>query len=229
MICMKHLSFAYGNQKILKDINLTIQKGERVGIIGVSGSGKSTLMNLMLGDLVPNHGTLEIDTQHILPVFQQASQSFNPKLTLRSALFEPLKYYAHKDHCFESIVLPLMKQLDLSKDLLKHYPKQLSGGQLQRFNILRSMMLQPEILICDEITSSLDVLAEKRLISKLKTLQEEHQTTLIMISHDIAMLNQIVDRMIVINEGTIIDDFKTEDIFDEKRHSFTKQLIAAYD
>lgn len=121
-----------------------------------------------------------------------------------------------------------MSQLDLDSQLLTRYPDQVSGGQLQRFNVLRTVMLQPDVLICDEITSSLDVVAEQKLVEKLKAIHNQQQTTMIIISHDIAMLNQIVERMIVIQNGQIVDDFRTEQLFDESRHPYTKELIAAY-
>ncbi|MHD0397754.1 ABC transporter ATP-binding protein [Staphylococcus simulans] len=228
MIKLKHLSFAYDKTPILHNINLNIQKGELVGIIGESGSGKTTLMNLVLGDLTPIQGTIDINTSRILPIFQQATQSFNPKLTIKASLKEPLKYYANAEQSFDQVVLPLMKQLDLDRHLLTRYPDQVSGGQLQRFNVLRTVMLQPDVLICDEITSSLDVVAEQKLVEKLKTIHHQQQTTMIIISHDIAMLNQIVERMIVIQNGQIVDDFKTEALFNPSRHPYTKELIEAY-
>ncbi|MGD6773288.1 ABC transporter ATP-binding protein [Staphylococcus simulans] len=228
MIKIKHLSFAYDKADILHNINLNIQKGELVGIIGESGSGKTTLMNLILGELTPVQGTIDINSPLILPIFQQATQSFNPKLMIKASLIEPLKYYANAEHSFDQVVLPLMSQLDLDSQLLTRYPDQVSGGQLQRFNVLRTVMLQPDVLICDEITSSLDVVAEQKLVEKLKAIHNQQQTTMIIISHDIAMLNQIVERMIVIQNGQIVDDFKTEQLFDESRHSYTKELIAAY-
>ncbi|WP_105979718.1 ABC transporter ATP-binding protein [Staphylococcus simulans] len=228
MIKIKHLSFAYDKADILHNINLNIQKGELVGIIGESGSGKTTLMNLILGELTPVQGTIDINSPRILPIFQQATQSFNPKLTIKASLIEPLKYYANAEHSFDQVVLPLMSQLDLDSQLLTRYPDQVSGGQLQRFNVLRTVMLQPDVLICDEITSNLDVVAEQKLVEKLKAIHNQQQTTMIIISHDIAMLNQIVERMIVIQNGQIVDDFKTKKLFDESRHSYTKELIAAY-
>ncbi|MDN6260806.1 MAG: ATP-binding cassette domain-containing protein, partial [Staphylococcus simulans] len=188
MIKIKHLSFAYDKADILHNINLNIQKGELVGIIGESGSGKTTLMNLILGELTPVQGTIDINSPRILPIFQQATQSFNPKLTIKASLIEPLKYYANAEHSFDQVVLPLMSQLDLDSQLLTRYPDQVSGGQLQRFNVLRTVMLQPDVLICDEITSSLDVVAEQKLVEKLKAIHNQQQTTMIIISHDIAML-----------------------------------------
>ncbi|OFJ76267.1 ABC transporter ATP-binding protein [Staphylococcus sp. HMSC056G08] len=228
MIKIKHLSFAYDKADILHNINLNIQKGELVGIIGESGSGKTTLMNLILGELTPVQGTIDINSTRILPIFQQATQSFNPKLTIKASLIEPLKYYANAEHSFDQVVSPLMSQLDLDSQLLTRYPDQVSGGQLQRFNVLRTVMLQPDVLICDEITSSLDVVAEQKLVEKLKAIHNQQQTTMIIISHDIAMLNQIVERMIVIQNGQIVDDFRTEQLFDESRHPYTKELTAAY-
>lgn len=229
MIKIKHLSFAYDKQNVLHNISLNIQKGELIGVIGESGSGKSTLMNLILGDLRPDQGVIDVNTERVLPIFQQATQSFNPKLTLRASLKEPLKHYAHAESSFDVIVLPLMKQLNLEQRLLERYPDQVSGGQLQRFNVLRTVMLQPDVLICDEITSSLDVVAEQKLISQLKAIHQQQQTTMVIISHDIAMLNQIADRMIVLQNGHIVDDFNKQDLFASTRHAYTKELIQAYD
>lgn len=228
MLKLKNISFSYADQSVLEHLNLTIPTGELVGVIGESGSGKSTLMELILGELEPDEGIIDSNTQRILPIFQQASQSFNPRQRLRTALLEPLKYYANADKSFDQIVLLLMEQLDLDKSLLNRYPDQVSGGQLQRFNVLRTVMLQPDVLICDEITASLDVIAESKLINILKQIHAEQQSTMIIISHDIAVLNQIVDRMMVLNNGTIVDDFKIQDLFSDERNDYTKALIDVY-
>ncbi|AYU55194.1 ABC transporter ATP-binding protein [Staphylococcus debuckii] len=228
MLKLKNISFSYADQPVLEHLNLTIPTGELVGVIGESGSGKSTLMELILGELEPDEGIIDSNTQRILPIFQQASQSFNPRQRLRTALLEPLKYYANADKSFDQIVLLLMEQLDLDKSLLNRYPDQVSGGQLQRFNVLRTVMLQPDVLICDEITASLDVIAESKLINILKQIHAEQQSTMIIISHDIAVLNQIVDRMMVLNNGTIVDDFKIQDLFSDERNDYTKALIDVY-
>lgn len=228
MLKLKNVSFSYADQPILEHLNLAISAGELIGVIGKSGSGKSTLMELILGELEPDEGIIDSNTQRVLPIFQQASQSFNPRQQLKIALQEPLKYYANAEKSFDQIVLPLMEQLDLDESLLNRYPDQVSGGQLQRFNVLRTVMLQPDILICDEITASLDVIAESKLIDILKQIHAEQQSTMIMISHDIAVLNQIVDRMIVLNNKTIVDDFKTQDLFSDERNDYTKALIDVY-
>ncbi|VEG64391.1 putative oligopeptide transporter ATPase Opp-2F [Staphylococcus condimenti] len=228
MLKLKNVAFSYPDQEVLTHINLTISAGELVGVIGESGSGKSTLMDLILGELHPVQGVIESDTERILPIFQQATQSFNPRQQLRTAIEEPLKYYANAEYSFDQIVLPLMKKLDLDTTLLNRYPDQVSGGQLQRFNVLRTVMLQPDILICDEITASLDVIAERKLIDILKNIHKEQKSTMIIISHDIAVLYQIVDRMIVLNHGTIVDDFKAKDIFSAERDDYTKSLIDVY-
>lgn len=225
---LKNVSFSYADQPVLEHLNLAISAGELIGVIGESGSGKSTLMELILGESEPDEGIIDSNTQRVLPIFQQASQSFNPRQRLKIALQEPLKYYANAEKSFDQIVLPLMEQLDLDKSLLNRYPGQVSGGQLQRFNVLRTVMLQPDILICDEITASLDVIAESKLIDILKQIHAEQQSTMIMISHDIAVLNQIVDRIIVLNNRTIVDDFKTQDLFSDERNDYTKALIDVY-
>ena len=230
MIQFKNVSFSYEPETpILKNISFTLNSNEIVGIVGESGSGKSTISSLMLNMSAPDSGTIERHASKILPIFQHAYNCFNPKKTIRASLKEALKYYAQRASDFDSSVLPLMQDMDLSEALLDQYPDQLSGGQLQRFNTLRSLMLTPEVLVCDEITSNLDVVAETKLIEILQTYYKKHDMSMIMISHDIAVLNRFVQRLIVVQNGRIVDNFPIHELFDDTRHDYTKSLIAMYD
>ena len=116
----------------------------------------------------------------------------------------------------------------MSTDLITKFPQEVSGGQLQRLNIIRSLLAQPDILVCDEITSNLDVMAEQNLINIL--LNENIQNkTLIVISHDLSVLQRLTNRIIVIKDGQIVDDFKSKDLFSHHRHPYTKLLIQTYE
>ncbi|MCS4486288.1 ATP-binding cassette domain-containing protein [Staphylococcus americanisciuri] len=229
MIKMTHIYFSYKHIPILKDINLTIKYGETIGIVGESGSGKTTLAYLMLGLLQHDKGYISKNHTNILPIFQHPYHSFNPKLKIKTSLNEPIKY----DKSLNSKTIyqrmeTLMQEMQLNKKLLEHFPEELSGGQLQRFNTLRTLMLEPDMLICDEITSSLDVLAEQRMIHILKNYYERTNKGMILISHNIAFLKQIVNRMIVMKNGEIMDDFSVDQLFSQQRHPYTKQLISMY-
>src|SRR5699024_9957310 len=143
---------------------------------------------------------------------------------------EPLRYYkgSQSTSDIRSNLKYLMSYMQLEEALLQKFPDELSGGQLQRFNTIRTLMLEPDMLVCDEITASLDVIAEQRMIKVLKAYYEQTNKGMLMISHDIVFLNQFVDRIIVMKEGEILDDFKIEQLFNEERHQYTKQLLSIY-
>ncbi|MCE7782530.1 ABC transporter ATP-binding protein [Staphylococcus xylosus] len=229
MINLSNLNFKYSQTPILNNINLTIQSDEIVGIVGESGSGKTTLAQIILGLLpVPQEQYTNNDFR-LLPIFQHAYDSFNPKFKMSKSLEEAIKY--HRDSNSYEVrqrMHILMKNMHLDEKLLNRFPDQLSGGQLQRFNTIRTLMLAPDMLICDEITASLDVIAEQSMIEVLKQYYADTHKGMLLISHDLAFLNQIVERLIVMKNGEIIDDFNIEFLFDKQRHEYTKQLLAIY-
>lgn len=231
MIDIKHLSFSYNKkQPILKDINLTIQDFEKVGILGESGSGKSTLVNLILGLLHPVRGQITCNSSNILPIFQHAYNSFNPDWTIYESLREALRYYLSmkNEHDIDQRIHDYIIKLHLDAQLLQQLPKNLSGGQLQRFNVMRTLLAQPDVLICDEITSNLDVIAEQNVIDILKQQDVMNIVNLIIISHDLSVLQRTVERIIVLKDGVIVDDFAATDLFNTDRHPYTKELMATF-
>ena len=229
MIEMKHVNFAYKQTPVLKDINLTVKPDEKVGIVGESGSGKTTLAHIMLGLLKNYQGDYSTNGISMLPIFQHAYNSFNPKFKIKTSLEEPIRYYKNiQSETVRERLETLMTYMQLDEKLLERFPDELSGGQLQRFNTIRTLMLEPDMLVCDEITASLDVIAEQRMIKVLKAYYEQTNKGMLMISHDIAFLNKFVDRFIVMKEGEILDDFKIEQLFNEERHQYTKQLLSIY-
>ena len=230
MIKLQHINFAYKNTPILKNINLTIAANEKVGIVGESGSGKTTLAHVMLGLLTNYQGHYSTQGLSMLPIFQHAYDSFNPKFKIQTALEEPLRYYKGSQSTADirANLKYLMSYMHLEESLLQKFPDELSGGQLQRFNTIRTLMLAPDMLICDEITASLDVIAEQRMIKVLKDYHNQTNKGIIMISHDIAFLNQFVERIVVMKDGEIVDDFPIAYLFSEERHHYTKALLSIY-
>lgn len=229
MINISNLNFKYGQTPILNNINLTIQSDEIVGIVGESGSGKTTLAQIILGLLPVPQEQYKNNNFRLLPIFQHAYDSFNPKFKISKSLEEAIKY--HRDSNSYEVrqrMHILMKNMYLDEKLLNRFPDQLSGGQLQRFNTIRTLMLAPDMLVCDEITASLDVIAEQSMIGVLKQYYADTHKGMLLISHDLAFLNQIVERLIVMKNGEIIDDFNIKFLFDKQRHEYTKQLLAIY-
>lgn len=229
MINLNNLNFKYRETPVLKNINLTIQPDEIVGIVGESGSGKTTLAQIMLGLLPVSQTQYTNCNLKLLPIFQHAYDSFNPKFKMSTSLEEPIKYHQETNsNEVHQRMHTLMQQMHLDEKLLDSFPDQLSGGQLQRFNTIRTLMLAPDMLICDEITASLDVIAEQSMIDVLKRYYTDTHKGMLLISHDLAFLNQIVERLIVMKNGEIIDDFNIKFLFDKQRHEYTKQLLAIY-
>ncbi|HAR5534055.1 TPA: ABC transporter ATP-binding protein [Staphylococcus aureus] len=217
MIELKHVTFGYNKkQMVLQDINITIPDGENVGILGESGCGKSTLASLVLG--------------LFKPVFQHPLTSFNPDWTIETSLKEALYYYRGltDNTAQDQLLLQHLSTFELNAQLLTKLPSEVSGGQLQRFNVMRSLLAQPRVLICDEITSNLDVIAEQNVINILKAQTITNLNHFIVISHDLSVLQRLVNRIIVLKDGMIVDDFAIEELFNVDRHPYTKELVQAF-
>ncbi|HDG7144065.1 TPA: ATP-binding cassette domain-containing protein [Staphylococcus aureus] len=210
MIELKHVTFGYNKkQMVLQDINITIPDGENVGILGESGCGKSTLASLVLGLFKPVKGEIYLSDNAVLPIFQHPLTSFNPDWTIETSLKEALYYYRGltDNTAQDQLLLQHLSTFELNAQLLTKLPSEVSGGQLQRFNVMRSLLAQPRVLICDEITSNLDVIAEQ---------------------HDLSVLQRLVNRIIVLKDGMIVDDFAIEELFNVDRHPYTKELVQAF-
>lgn len=231
MIQFDHVDYSYLlKQPVLKDINISIQRGEKIGVLGESGAGKSTIGSLILGQLKPTKGKISIDSGKVLPIFQHATESFDRQFTIEQSLREPLLFYRQLiPQNIKNIILNYLIEFNLSTDLITKFPQEVSGGQLQRLNIIRSLLAQPDILVCDEITSNLDVMAEQNLINILLNEKNIQNKTLIVISHDLSVLQRLTNRIIVIKDGQIVDDFKSKDLFSHQRHPYTKLLIQTYE
>ncbi|PTK96957.1 ABC transporter ATP-binding protein [Staphylococcus gallinarum] len=229
MIECKRVTFNYNKHSVLHDINLTFSSQQKIGIVGESGSGKTTLAHLILGMLKPTAGEINKHGLTMLPIFQNAYDSFNPKRTIQQSMDEAIKYY------YQDATKALIQRLDellvlmgLDSNLLKRRPEELSGGQLQRLNMIRSFVLEPDILICDEITANLDVISENKMKDILEHYHQLTRKGLMIISHDIAFLQALVDRIVVLKDGYIVDDFMVKDMFADSRNAYTKKLLSLY-
>lgn len=231
MIKFENVYFQYSQQQpVLKDINLRIEDNEKIGILGESGAGKSTLGGLLLGEVKPTKGQITTSSRRILPVFQHAIESFDRQYTIQQSLEEPLLYYKKvKKSDLNKRITTIMDSFHLSHQLLKKYPKDISGGQLQRLNIIRTLLAEPDILLFDEITSNLDVIAEQKVIDFLMQIEDYENKTMIVISHDLSVLQRLTERIVVLKDGLIVDDFKTSELFALNRHEYTQLLIETFE
>lgn len=211
MITLKNLTKIYrlGKHKLLTavdHVNLTIEKGEIVGLVGPSGSGKSTLGRLILGLIPPTSGQIFFEGQEkkgLLPrrmqmIFQDPYSSLNPRMSIDAILSEPTQI-----HHLPNRVDELLDLVALPRASKSRYPHEFSGGQRQRIGIARALALNPDVLICDEPLSSLDVSIQAQIVNLLLRLQKELSLTLLFISHDLAMVRYVSTRTLAMDHGAL--------------------------
>lgn len=243
-VITKKRLFSHEQKRIVDNVGLTIHQGETVGIVGESGSGKSTTALAILR-LIKSQGEILFDSHPIqnltgkklLPfrsriqvVFQDPFSSLNPRFNVEQIISEGL--VTHKKlskNEREKAVIEIMQEVGLDPDLRFRYPTEFSGGQRQRIAIARALILQPELLILDEPTSSLDHTIQKQIIELLKSLQEKYQLSYLFISHDLALIYSICHQVIVMKDAQIVEQGSREKIFYSCEHDYTKALLSFLD
>ncbi|OWP25111.1 ABC transporter ATP-binding protein [Fusobacterium polymorphum] len=219
----------------LKNINIRLKKGECIGIVGESGCGKSTLARIIVGIERKTSGKIifdnkEIDgiskTKDIQMIFQNPLSSFNPRMKIIDYMWEPLRNYfnlSKKDS------IPLIKKslidVGLDENTLEKYPHEFSGGQLQRITIARAIIIKPKLIVCDEITSALDVSVQKQILELLKKLQEDLGLSYLFIGHDLAVVQDVSQKIVVMYMGEIVEELNSIDLKSKAKHPYTKLLL----
>jgi len=224
----------------LDGIDLEVDRGRSVGIVGESGCGKSTLAKALVGLVPITSGNILFDGQElherreramrrrIQMVFQDPSSSLNPARTVGQTLDELLRVHGivPADRIARRSA-EILELVELPSTLLSAYPRNLSGGQRQRVGIARALVLEPDVLIADEAVSALDVSVQASVLNLLSDLQRRLDLTLLVISHDLAVVRHISERIVVMYLGRIVEDRPGEDLFEDPRHPYTSALIAA--
>lgn len=240
----KELPFA--RQKYLQavsDVSIEIRKGETFGLVGESGCGKSTFANATLGLLKPSSGKMMFDgtdihtaspeqfkemRRRMQKIFQDPGSSLNPRFTVFEVVAEPLVIrggYTLEQR--KELVLQMLKQVGLSETDLYRYPSDFSGGQQQRIAIARALILKPEYLVCDEPVSALDVCVHAQILNLLMDMQKKMGITYLFISHNLAVVKKICDRLAIMYLGKVVEYGNAEKIFANPVHPYTKALISA--
>jgi oligopeptide transport system ATP-binding protein len=225
-------------------VSFRLRRGATLAIAGESGSGKSTLARMVLGLLQPTSGTVVFDgvqitgrldrnqelafRRRVQPVFQNPYSSLDPMYSVFRAIEEPLRIHRVGDRkSRERAVRELADHVALPSSLLGRLPRELSGGQRQRVAIARALALRPEVLVCDEAVSALDVLVQAQILDLLADLQAELGLTYLFISHDLAVIRQIADDVLVMRAGRVVEQAPTEKLFTRPGHEYTRQLLDA--
>lgn len=202
----------YGQQEVLNSFSLDIEKGKCLAVMGESGSGKSTIAKIIIGLEKPNSGEVKIFDKDIEFLFQDSYNALNPRMTVEDLIYEPLQFSTNIDTKNKrKFILELLKQVELAPELLTRRRDELSGGQLQRVCLARALSTKPQIMIFDESLSGLDPLVQDKILDLLYKIQKEYNLTYIFISHDFRLCYFLADRIILIDKGKIIEDFKDLD------------------
>jgi len=228
--------------KAINNVSLELFKGETLGVVGESGSGKTTLGRTLIHLIKSQSGTIEYNgvnlsqmdrpfsrqfRRDVQLIFQDPYSSLNPRKTIGQAISEPLKVHGicRTESDRKAKVLELLDKVALPADSYYRYPHEFSGGQRQRIVIARALAVNPTVIICDEIVSALDVSVQAQVLNLLKDLKEQLNLTLLFISHDLAVVKYISDRIIVLKNGVLVESGTSEDIFNHPKTDYTKNLI----
>lgn len=214
--------------QVLKKVSFTLGQGEVLGIVGESGSGKSTLAKVILGISRDYDGEIVHHSMRPQMVFQDPYASLNPAFTVGRIVEEPLIIYGKYDaQERKRRVIDMLEDVGLGEEFLVCRPHELSGGQRQRVSIATAMIVRPKLVILDEAVSALDVTIQDQILDLLVRLKKENNLSYLFISHDLNVVYQCCDRVMVMKSGEVIEENTVDGIFDAPQHPYTKKLLLA--
>ncbi|MBT2755672.1 ABC transporter ATP-binding protein [Mesobacillus foraminis] len=248
LLTVKNLTKSYKKDKLaVNEVSFQLNKGECLGLVGESGCGKSTLARCLLRIEPVDSGSIILDNvaverlnenqlqpyrRKIQIVLQNPAAALNPKLKIKDSLIDAYSQYqkdlelVHFSYTSrEAFVKQLMEAVELPSSLANQYPHELSGGQRQRVTIARAISIEPELIVLDEPTASLDVISQGAVLGLLTGLRKNLNLSYLFISHDLAAVHQMSQRIIVMKDGKLVDQFSNDQLFADERHPYTKNLI----
>ncbi|MHC5110504.1 MAG: ATP-binding cassette domain-containing protein [Planctomycetota bacterium] len=243
LLSVQSLSVAYGNRTVVRDVSFDIEPGQTLGLVGESGSGKSTTGRAIVRLSRPSAGGILLDGRDIFAmsaaeqkstcrriqiVFQDTLGSLNPRMSLGQCIAEPLTIHGrYTRHELQDRTVDALQRVALGAEHAARFPHEISGGQRQRVCIARALMLKPDLLICDEAVSALDVSIQADILALLGRLQRDMGLAYLFISHDLAVVRAISHRIAVMYRGEIVEIGDASDVFDYPQHEYTRRLLAA--
>lgn len=232
ILTVSHLSSWYGKgsgrTEILDDVSFSLKSGEVLGIVGESGSGKSTLVKCILGMIQEKKGDIDVRVSNPQMVFQDPYGSLNPTKTVGWILEEPLRVNRiGNKKTRRDKVMEMLELVGLESQYYDRKPSQLSGGQRQRVAIAAALIGGSKLIVLDEPVSALDVTMQAQILQLLVNLKEKLGLSYLFISHDLAVVYQICDRVIVLYHGKIVEEGEVDTIYDNPKHDYTKKLLEA--
>jgi peptide/nickel transport system ATP-binding protein len=241
---VQNVSASYtGTERVLEDINLKIRRGRTVALVGESGSGKSTLARVITGLLPPLQGKIFFEGKELPPalksrdreslrqmqmIYQMPDTALNPRQKIRKIIGRPLSFYfGMKGKERDDRIIDLLEKTELSEKYIDRYPAELSGGEKQRICIARALAANPNLIICDEVTSALDQLVAEEILKLLQRLQDELGVSYLFITHDLATVKAISDEIVVMLQGRIVEQGEKEEILTPPHHEYTDLLLSS--
>jgi ABC-type glutathione transport system ATPase component len=255
LLKVEHLKVAYpvrstilqrkiGENVAVSDVNFELSPGQTVGLVGESGSGKSSVARTVIGLVKPSDGRVVFEGNDITGysprqlkdvrrqmqmIFQDPYASLNPRYTVHDVIAEAWRVHPGvvPRARWNTEVKDLLDRVGLNPDYSDRYPHQFSGGQRQRIGIARALALRPKLIICDEAVSALDVSVQAQVLNLLDDLQQELDLAYLFISHDLSVIEHICDRVLVLNNGVVVEEATAEELFRNPQDEYTKRLLAA--
>ena len=243
ILSLENVNASYGKSKVLFNVSVKIPKGKTIAIVGESGSGKTTLAKVITGLLPQTNGNINYNgktlpsrlekrtkeqLRKIQMIFQMPDTAINPRQTVEEIIGRPIEFYhgLKKDER-KSRVIELLKMIELDENYLYRFPLELSGGQKQRICIARALAANPELIICDEVTSALDQIVQEEILKLLQKLQKELGVTYIFITHDIATVKAISDEIVVMYQGKVVEQGMKSEILNPPFPEYTNLLLSS--
>ena len=231
----------YDEVKAVENVNFKIPEGEILGLVGESGSGKTTLGRSIIRLIEPSAGEILYNDKNIIDysekemrklrkdfqiIFQDPYASLDPRKKIFNIISQGLKIHTNmnKQEIYDKVIT-IIKDVGLQEEHLNRYPHEFSGGQRQRIGIARALVLDPKFIIADEPVSALDVTIQAQILNLILELKEKYSLTILFISHDLSVINQIADRVMVMYLGHIVEVASTKNLFSNPKHPYTKSLI----
>ncbi|MDT5148669.1 MAG: peptide/nickel transport system ATP-binding protein ddpF [Mycobacterium sp.] len=242
VLTVRNLAASYGHLEVLRDVCFDVTAGRCTAVVGQSGSGKTTLARSLVGLHTDWTGDVELSGTKLSSnpqrrskehrrtlqyVFQNPYGSLDPRMTVRQNLEEPLRYFFDLSRAERSEkVNEILQTVALSTEYAERLPQQLSGGERQRVAVGRALIVDPEVMVCDEITSALDVSVQALLVEQLRQMQSERGLSMVFITHNLAVVRSIAQEVVVLSEGVIVEHGPVDQVLDHPTHEYTQRLLA---
>ncbi|WP_159499730.1 ABC transporter ATP-binding protein [Microbacterium sp. 18062] len=244
MVSVRDLDVSFGSTRVLHGVSLSIETGRTVGVVGESGSGKSTLAKVLVGTVRPENGQVTVDAidvnglshsqrgafayrRRVQMIPQDPFSSLSPRRTIGQTLAEALDPVHANVRRFSDQIAFWLERVGLSADMMRRFPHEFSGGQRQRVAIARSLILEPSFVIADEITSALDVSVQAQILDMLAEIKEALGVTMMFISHNLAVVQNVSDEVVVMYRGEVVEAGSVAQIYADPQHWYTRRLLDA--